>query len=50
MDLINLRRELREVEWQLFLMYRSKVWDDARERELWCEVERLDALIVDWRV
>jgi hypothetical protein len=49
MDLISLRRELREVEWQLFLMYRSGVWDDARELELWREVDRFDALIADWR-
>ncbi len=49
MDLIDLRRGLREVEWKLFLMYRSGVWSDAEERALWCEVDRLDALIVDWR-
>lgn len=49
MDLISVRRELREIEWQLFLMYRSGVWDDARELELWREVDRFDALIADWR-
>lgn len=43
MDLIlGLRRELREVEWKLFLMYRSGVWDEAVEASLWCEVDRLE--------
>jgi hypothetical protein len=43
MDLIlGLRRELREVEWKLFLIYKSGVWDDAQERVLWAEVDRLE--------
>jgi hypothetical protein len=43
MDLIlGLRRELREVEWKLFLMYRSGVWDDEVEASLWSEVDRLE--------
>lgn len=42
MDLIGLRRELREVEWRLFLMYKSGVWDDVVEAALWGEVDRLD--------
>ena len=43
MDLfLSLRRELREVEWKLFLMYKSGVWDDAHERVLWAEVDRLE--------
>jgi hypothetical protein len=43
MDLIiGLRRDLREVEWKLFLMYRSGVWSGVREAELWCEVDRLE--------
>jgi hypothetical protein len=43
MDLIlGLRRELREVEWKLFLLYRGGVWDDEQERVLWCEVDRLE--------
>ena len=43
MDLIiGLRRELREVEWKLFLMYRGGVWDEVVEASLWVEVDRLE--------
>lgn len=43
MDLIlGLRRGLREVEWRLFLMYRSGVWDEVVEAELWAEVDRFE--------
>lgn len=43
MDLIiGLRRELREVEWRLFLMYRSGVWDSVVEGSLWAEVDRIE--------
>jgi hypothetical protein len=49
MDVIGLRRGLREVEWKLFLMYRSGVWSDREESLLWAEVDRFDALIADWR-
>lgn len=48
MDLVlGLRRELREVEWQLFLMYRSGVWLEETELSLWAEVDRLDVLLAE---
>jgi hypothetical protein len=49
MDVIGLRRGLREVEWKLFLMYKDGVWSDAQEAVLWAEVELFDALLADWR-
>lgn len=42
MDFISLRRELREVEWKLFLMYKSGVWDELVEAALWAEVDRFE--------
>ena len=48
MDLISVRRELREVEWRLFLLYRSGSWSEVETAALWAEVDRLDALLSDW--
>lgn len=38
-------RDLRNVEWELFLLYRSGSWDVERVEFLWGEVERLEALL-----
>lgn len=40
-----LLRDLRNVEWELYLLYRRGEGDSALVAELWAEVERLDALI-----
>lgn len=50
MDLIiGLRRALREVEWKLFLMYKSGVWDDVVEASLWAEVDRIESELAEAR-
>jgi hypothetical protein len=36
---------LREAEWELFLMYRSGLWDRGVETSLWVEIEKLDEMI-----
>lgn len=38
-------RDLRNVEWELFLMYRNGPVDVERAEFLWGEVERLEALL-----
>ena len=47
MDLSGLRRELREVEWKLFLLYRGGVWDEVVEASLWAEVDRIEVELSD---
>jgi hypothetical protein len=37
--------ELRNVEWELFLLYSEGLNHPVRERSLWAEVDRLEALI-----
>lgn len=50
MDLIlGLRRGLREVEWKLFLMYKSGVVDESVEAVLWAEVDRLESELAEAR-
>lgn len=38
-------KSLRDVEWELFLMYRAGGWDRGVETALWVEVEKLDHMI-----
>lgn len=37
--------QLRNVEWELFLLYTENLKHPSREAKLWAEVDRLDALI-----
>ena len=37
--------ELRNVEWELFLLYTENLDHPSREANLWAEVDRLEALI-----
>ena len=37
--------ELRNVEWELFLLYTEGLDHPSREAQLWAEVDRLEALI-----
>lgn len=37
--------ELRNVEWELFLLYTEGLDHPSREARLWAEVDRLEALI-----
>ena len=37
----NLERELRDVEWELYLLYRAGKIDRAVEARLWSEIEFL---------
>lgn len=37
--------ELRNVEWELFLLYSEGLVRPEREAELWADVDRLEALI-----
>jgi hypothetical protein len=41
----SFERELANVEWDLFLLYRAGLPDAARVEELWLEVDRLEGLI-----
>lgn len=37
--------ELRNVEWELFLLYSEGLVEPEREARLWADVDRLEALI-----
>ena len=37
--------ELRNVEWELFLLYSEGLQHPSREARLWADVDRLEALI-----
>jgi hypothetical protein len=37
--------ELRNVEWELYLLYTEGLNHPSRERSLWADVDRLEALI-----
>jgi hypothetical protein len=41
----GLVKSLRDAEWELYLMYRSGLWDRGTETSLWVEIERLDSMI-----
>ena len=42
---VSFLAELRNVEWELFLLYTEGLNHPSRERSLWAEVDRLEALI-----
>lgn len=48
MNDLSLAAQLRNIEWELYVLYQSgdDVFDSAEVARLWSEVDRLDALLV----
>lgn len=46
MDNSSYVTQLRNVEWELFVMYREGVAKPVLEERLWAEVDRLEGLLV----
>lgn len=46
---ISLQTELRNVDWELYLLYTEglHVFKPEREAQLWAEVDRLEGLLAD---